>query len=129
MKYTYNLDDLNFNVNGKCDINASFQLKGMSVSVEFSCEELSAVGQCALAMKQAATEACEKLLPIIKDSIVEIGQAGSNELMRHRQFDHQFNEAKKEMETFKSNIRLTEMKAQNECDLEIAKLRYQKRDE
>ena len=126
MKYTYSLDDISFTTNAKSDFNASLQLKGMSISVEFSCDELTAVGQCALAMKNAATEACQKLLPIIKDSIIEVGKAGSEELMKHRRFENENMESQKEMETFRFDLRAKEIKANHENDLEIAKIRYGK---
>lgn len=87
MKYTYNLSD--FVISAKVEkLNWDLKLSGQSISVEFSAEELTVVGQNTLAMKNAATEAFAKCLPILKDAIVEIGQTASYEILNHRKFEH-----------------------------------------
>ena len=90
MKYTYNLANIAFKTGVakeamKADIELSLELKDMSISVEFSCDELTAVGQSMLAMKNAATDAVTKILPLIKEAIIDIGKVGSDEIVRHRE--------------------------------------------
>ena len=91
MKYTYNLENFNFKVGeGEGSIGqASLDIKGVAVTVEFSVEELAAVAQATLAMRNAAIDAFQKIAPIVKDAIIEIGKVGSDEIARHRNLDEE----------------------------------------
>ncbi len=71
-------------------IGMDLTVSGQSISVEFSVEELATVGQTSLAMKNAATDAFVKCVPVLKDAITEIGQIFSSELMNHRKLEHSF---------------------------------------
>jgi len=82
MKYTYNLSDLNFEFGVEKELHAKIDISGVAVTIEFSCEEFAAVANATLAMRNAFIEGVQKIVPVVKEAIIDIGKAGSEEIVR-----------------------------------------------
>ena len=88
MKYTANLSSMFFETKAKQDININFKMEGISVSLEFGPDEFITATKSLLDLKCAAGDISERIIPIVKDAIVEIVKTISGEIQNYRKFKH-----------------------------------------
>lgn len=111
MKYTFNLNNINtsttvdrvrFNSEGKEDskreANLSFQVEGISITVECDVQEMGVATKSILDMRAAFIQGSKEVFPIVKEGVIEIGKIFSSEALRHNQIDHSYSMERLELE-------------------------------
>lgn len=116
MKCSYNLSEFNINLKAKDDFQMDMSLGQSKVEIEFNLEEMGSVLSNALEMRKLFIEGVERITPVIKETLIDLGEKFSTEIEKHEDVSYKRSIERmcveRESETLRHQERMAEFEAQ-----------------